>query len=222
MSLSPRDHRIFWKRSTRQPARSPWRSVCRRCCSAYLLSLSLTRRGDNAYANYSEANRAFWRQTVLPLVQRLARALSGWLAPAYGGELRLAPDLDAVEARRQNAKRCGPAWSARASCRTTKSARRSGMGRGGQTATRRSSIRITARMADLTSRQVVRRSAQSFQSPERNQSQYLRHLSRARRNLSTRHQNQGGAGKNELTTHHPGPKVNAHSLVRAVMHSRSD
>ena len=55
-------------------------------------------RGNNTYANYSEANRAFWRQTVLPLMQRLARALSGWLAPAYGGELRLAPDLDAVEA----------------------------------------------------------------------------------------------------------------------------
>ena len=54
--------------------------------------------GDNTYANYAEANRAFWRQTVLPLVQRAARALSGWLAPAYGGELRLVPDLDAVEA----------------------------------------------------------------------------------------------------------------------------
>ena len=54
--------------------------------------------GDNTYANYAEANRAFWRQTVLPLVQRTARALGMWLAPAYGGELRLAPDLDAVEA----------------------------------------------------------------------------------------------------------------------------
>ena len=54
--------------------------------------------GDNTYANYAEANRAFWRQTVLPLVQRTARALSGWLSPAYGGDLRLAPDLDAVEA----------------------------------------------------------------------------------------------------------------------------
>ena len=54
--------------------------------------------GDNTYANYAEANRAFWRQTVLPLVQRTARALGMWLAPAYGGELRLSPDLDQVEA----------------------------------------------------------------------------------------------------------------------------
>ncbi len=54
--------------------------------------------GDNTYANYAEANRAFWRQTVLPLVQRTARALTLWLTPAYGHELRFSPDLDQVEA----------------------------------------------------------------------------------------------------------------------------
>ncbi len=54
--------------------------------------------GDNTYSNYAEANRAFWRQTVLPLVQRTARALSLWLAPAYGNEIRFVPDLDDVEA----------------------------------------------------------------------------------------------------------------------------
>ncbi|MEO8421063.1 MAG: phage portal protein [Hyphomicrobium sp.] len=53
--------------------------------------------GDNTYANYSEAQRAFWRQTVLPLVQRMAKAFSAWLAPAYGGGLDLRPDLDQVE-----------------------------------------------------------------------------------------------------------------------------
>ena len=57
--------------------------------------------GDNNYANYAEANRTFWRQTVLPLVQRTAKALSGWLGPAFaqsGEALELRPDLDAVEA----------------------------------------------------------------------------------------------------------------------------
>ncbi|MEZ5907542.1 MAG: phage portal protein [Hyphomicrobiaceae bacterium] len=54
--------------------------------------------GDNTYSNYQEASRAFWRLTVLPLVTRAARALTGWLAPAYGDHVRLAPDLDAVEA----------------------------------------------------------------------------------------------------------------------------
>lgn len=32
--------------------------------------------GDNTYANYQEANRAFYRLTVLPLLTRTASALS--------------------------------------------------------------------------------------------------------------------------------------------------
>lgn len=35
--------------------------------------------GDNTYANYSEANRALWRLTVLPLVGRITAALTHWL-----------------------------------------------------------------------------------------------------------------------------------------------
>jgi HK97 family phage portal protein len=54
--------------------------------------------GDNTYSNYSEANRVFWRQTVLPLVTRTLKALSGWLAPSFGGGLELRPALDKVEA----------------------------------------------------------------------------------------------------------------------------
>jgi len=54
--------------------------------------------GDNTYANYREANLVFWRQTVLPLVARTARALTKWLAPKFGEGLRLGYDIDAVEA----------------------------------------------------------------------------------------------------------------------------
>ncbi len=54
--------------------------------------------GDNTHANYAEANRAFYRQTVIPLVRRTAQALAQWLEPALGGPLTLEPDLDAVEA----------------------------------------------------------------------------------------------------------------------------
>ncbi len=39
--------------------------------------------GDNTYANYAEANRAFWRLTVLPLIFRTAEAMTGWLAGVY-------------------------------------------------------------------------------------------------------------------------------------------
>jgi HK97 family phage portal protein len=53
--------------------------------------------GDSTYANYAEANRALWRQAVLPLTGRIldgvARGLSAW----WPG-LRLSVDLDAVPA----------------------------------------------------------------------------------------------------------------------------
>ncbi len=52
--------------------------------------------GDNTYANYAEANRAFLRLTVLPLLARTAEALGLWLAPAYGDDLRLGHDLDQI------------------------------------------------------------------------------------------------------------------------------
>ena len=53
--------------------------------------------GDNTYANYQEANRAFYRLTVLPLVARIARELSAWLGPVFGESFRLWYDADKVE-----------------------------------------------------------------------------------------------------------------------------
>ncbi|MET3583957.1 HK97 family phage portal protein [Pseudorhizobium tarimense] len=50
--------------------------------------------GDNTYSNYQEANRAFYRLTVVPLLTRTAASLSAWLPDAYGEALRLASDLD--------------------------------------------------------------------------------------------------------------------------------
>ncbi|MBL0371064.1 phage portal protein [Rhizobium sp. KVB221] len=52
--------------------------------------------GDNTYANYAEANRAFWRLTILPLIGRTATALSAWLSGIYGETLTLSHDLDQV------------------------------------------------------------------------------------------------------------------------------
>ncbi|RUM97345.1 phage portal protein [Pseudaminobacter arsenicus] len=53
--------------------------------------------GDNTYANYQEANRAFYRLTILPLVGRIAKELSAWLGPVFGGSLRLWYDADRVD-----------------------------------------------------------------------------------------------------------------------------
>ncbi len=54
--------------------------------------------GDATYANYQEANRAFYRLTVLPLAQRVTAALAHWLSgfDAQGFDLR--PDMDQVPA----------------------------------------------------------------------------------------------------------------------------
>lgn len=55
--------------------------------------------GDSTYSNYQEANRALWRQTVLPLLARVLGDVAHWLSPAFGTEvLRLEPDLDRIEA----------------------------------------------------------------------------------------------------------------------------
>ncbi len=55
-------------------------------------------QGDATYSNYQEANRAFYRLTVLPLVTRVAAAVSEWLAGFTGEDLVLKPDLDQVPA----------------------------------------------------------------------------------------------------------------------------
>ena len=54
--------------------------------------------GDATYANYQEANRAFFRLTVLPLAARVLAALSHWLGASGGDGVELRPDLDRVPA----------------------------------------------------------------------------------------------------------------------------
>lgn len=54
--------------------------------------------GDATYSNYQEANRAFYRLTVLPLAARVAASVADWLAEFTGAALELRPDLDQVPA----------------------------------------------------------------------------------------------------------------------------
>jgi HK97 family phage portal protein len=54
--------------------------------------------GDATYANYQEANRAFYRLTVLPLAAKVLAALSSWLSAQAGSVVELRPDLDQVPA----------------------------------------------------------------------------------------------------------------------------
>lgn len=54
--------------------------------------------GDLTFANYQEANRALWRQTVLPLAARCAAGIGYWLSAHFGEVFRLDFDRDGVEA----------------------------------------------------------------------------------------------------------------------------
>ena len=54
--------------------------------------------GDATYANYQEANRAFFRLTVLPLAARVTAGISHWLSVFSGEPVELRPDLDLIPA----------------------------------------------------------------------------------------------------------------------------
>ena len=53
--------------------------------------------GDATYANYREANAAFWRGTIAPLVRKTAAALTVWLGGRFPGA-RIEADLDGMPA----------------------------------------------------------------------------------------------------------------------------
>jgi HK97 family phage portal protein len=56
--------------------------------------------GDNTYANFKEANLAFWRATALPLADKAARALTFWLGELWAdaGPAEVRVDVDAIPA----------------------------------------------------------------------------------------------------------------------------
>ena len=54
--------------------------------------------GDNTFSNYAEANRVFWRQSVIPVLRRVLDALSQRVGAQFEPGLRLDLDLDQVEA----------------------------------------------------------------------------------------------------------------------------
>lgn len=54
--------------------------------------------GDNTYSNYQEANRAWYRQAVLPRLGQICRGLSTWLGSDFGEGLAVQPCLDEIPA----------------------------------------------------------------------------------------------------------------------------
>lgn len=93
---------LEWKPMSLTPAEMDFRET--RNASAREIALAfgvppmlLGIPGDNTFANYREANAAFWRMTVLPLVVKTAEALTVWLSGRFE-EACVTADLDQVPA----------------------------------------------------------------------------------------------------------------------------
>ena len=55
--------------------------------------------GDNTYANYAEANRAFWRETVIPFAEKNLAEIGDWIGNLTGErDFKLMPNTDGLPA----------------------------------------------------------------------------------------------------------------------------
>jgi HK97 family phage portal protein len=88
LGLSPRDMDFDTMLNT----------VSRHICGAFGVPHVLVLPGESTYANRADARLELWEQTILPLLDRLAQALTGWLGPRFPGQLRIVPDVDEVSA----------------------------------------------------------------------------------------------------------------------------
>lgn len=89
MSMSPRDMDFFEARN----------QAAREIALAFGVPPQLLGiPGDNTYSNYQEANRAFWRQTVLPILCRSAQSVQSWVQQIYGSDLKVSFDETKITA----------------------------------------------------------------------------------------------------------------------------
>ena len=54
--------------------------------------------GDNTYSNMQEARLALWEENIIPLLDKYADALSGWLSYWYKDDLSLDFDKESISA----------------------------------------------------------------------------------------------------------------------------
>lgn len=88
MGLSPRDMDFGQGKD----------DAARDICTSFGVPHILIVPGESTYNNVREAKLELWEDTVLPLIDRTTDALNTWLAPMFGDDLRLAPDLDDISA----------------------------------------------------------------------------------------------------------------------------
>ena len=94
---------LDWKPMSLSPAEMDFREARNGAAREIALALGVPPQllgipGDNTYSNYKEANLAFWRMTVLPLVNKTAAGIGLWLSGCFEEEVSMQTDLDAVPA----------------------------------------------------------------------------------------------------------------------------
>ncbi len=72
--------------------------AAREIAAAFGVPHLLVVSGEATYSNRADARLELWEHTVIPLLDRVSSALSTWLGPMFGENLRLAQDLDEVPA----------------------------------------------------------------------------------------------------------------------------
>jgi len=93
MSINPKD--MDWLEGLKLSAREI--AIC------YSVPPELIGDGSNkTYSNYQEARKAFYQETVLPMLDYLRDELNNWLVPLYGGNIYLDYNSDEIEALQED------------------------------------------------------------------------------------------------------------------------
>ena len=72
--------------------------AARDICVAFGVPIELLLPGQSTFNNKREAKLEFYEQNVLPAFNNVTQHLNIWLAPLFGDNLKLAPNLDEIQA----------------------------------------------------------------------------------------------------------------------------
>jgi len=94
---------VEWKAMGLNPMDMDWlegrKMTKREICQAFQVPPELIGDGEQkTYSNYQEARKAFYHETVIPLMSRIRDDFNNTITPRFGPQLRLEYDLDNVPA----------------------------------------------------------------------------------------------------------------------------
>lgn len=98
---------MSWQTLGLSPAEMSWeqtiKMATREICAVFHVPPELIGDHEHAtYSNYQEARKAFYEETILPLMDSLKGDLNAWLTPLYGNGYILDYDRDDIEALKED------------------------------------------------------------------------------------------------------------------------